>query len=82
MVFGRITSEQIVSVLRHVVFVCVLKKCSSLLAVQLSYRQELLSMLRFSVSSQAKHGGACFSAVGGSIIDSIAVPGQHQVNRV
>ena len=67
--------------LRHGVFVCVLKKCSSL-AVQLSYRQELLSKLRFSVSSEAKHGGACFLAVGGSIIDSIAVPGRHQVNRV
>ena len=68
--------------LRHVVFVCVLKKCSSLLAVQLSYRQELLSKLRFSVSSEAKHGGACFLAVGGSIINSIAVPGRHEVTRV
>ena len=36
----------------------VLKKCSTLIAVQFPYLQELLSMLQFSVSSQAKNGGA------------------------
>ena len=60
----------------------VLKKCSTLIAVQFPYLQELLSMLQFSVSSQAKNGGAYFLAVRGSIIDSIAVPGQYEVTRV
>ena len=60
----------------------VLKKCNTLIAVQFSCLQELLSMLQFSVSSQAKNGGAYFLAVRGSIIDSIAVPGQYEVTRV
>ena len=33
-------------------------------------------------SSQAKHGGAYFSAVSGSIKDLIAVPGWHEVPGV
>ena len=33
-------------------------------------------------SSQAKHGGAYFSAVSGSIKDPIAVPGRHEVTGV
>ena len=33
-------------------------------------------------SSQAKHGGAYFSAVSGSIKDPIAVPGWHEVPGV
>ena len=33
-------------------------------------------------SSQAKHGGAYFSAIRGSIEDPIAVPGRHEVPRV
>ena len=33
-------------------------------------------------SSQAKHGGAYFSAVRGSIEDPIAVPGRHEVTGV
>ena len=33
-------------------------------------------------SSQAKHGGAYFSAVSGSIKDPIAVPGRHEVPGV
>ena len=45
-------------------------------------RDELLSMLQFSESSQAKNEGAYFLAVRGSIIDPIAVPGQNEVARV
>ena len=59
----------------------VLKKCSTLIAVQFSYLQELLSMLEFNVSSQAKNGGAYFLAVRGSIKDPIAVPGQDEVQE-
>ena len=61
---------------------CLLKKCNALIAVQFSYLQELLSMLQFNVSSQAKNGGAYFLAVRGSVIDPIAVPGQFEVTRV
>ena len=38
--------------------------------------------LQSSASSQAKHGGAYFSAVRGSIEDPIAVPGRHEVTGV
>ena len=61
---------------------CLLKKCNALIAVQFSYLQELLSMLQFNVSSQAKNGGAYFLAVRGSVIDPIAVPGHFEVTRV
>ena len=61
---------------------CVLKKCSALIAVQLSYLQELLSKIQFGASSQAKHGGAYFLAVRGSMINPIVVPGQYGVTRV
>ena len=35
-----------------------------------------------SASSRAKHGGAYFSAVRGSMKDPIAVPGGHEVTGV
>ena len=38
--------------------------------------------LQLTNSSQAKHGGAYFSAVSGSIKDPIAVPGWHEVPGV
>ena len=38
--------------------------------------------LQSGASSQAKHGGAYFSAVSGSIKDPIAVLGQHEVPEV
>ena len=44
-----------------------------------------MKMSRFvqsGASSQAKHGGAYFSAVRGSIEDPIAVPGRHEVPGV
>ena len=45
----------------------------------------MLSMqeqLQSGASSRAKHGGAYFSAVRGSIKDPIAVPGRHEVTGV
>ena len=39
-------------------------------------------MVQSGASSQAKHGGAYFSAVSGSIKDPIAVPGWHEVPGV
>ena len=45
-------------------------------------RGELLSMLQFRESSQAKNEGAYFLAVRGSIIDPIVVLGQYEVARV
>ena len=39
-------------------------------------------LLQSGASSQAKHGGAFFSAVKGSIEDPIAVPGRHEVTGV
>ena len=42
-----------------------------------------LSMdIQSGASSRAKHGGAYFSAVRGSIKDPIAVPGRHEVTGV
>ena len=38
--------------------------------------------LQSGASSRAKHGGAYFSAVRGSIKDPIAVPGRHEVTGV
>ena len=38
--------------------------------------------IQFGASSRAKHGGAYFSAVRGSIKDPIAVPGRHEVTGV
>ena len=38
--------------------------------------------LQSGASSRAKHGGAYFSAVRGSIKDPIAVPGGHEVTGV
>ena len=38
--------------------------------------------LQSGASSQAKHGGAYFSAVTGSIQDPFFVPGRHEVPRV
>ena len=38
--------------------------------------------LQSGASSLAKHGGAYFSAVRGSIEDPIAVPGRHEVTGV
>ena len=41
-----------------------------------------IQKLQSGASSQAKHGGAYFSAVSGSIKDPIAVPGWHEVPGV
>ena len=38
--------------------------------------------LQSGASSRAKHGGAYFSAIRGSIKDPIAVPGGHEVTGV
>ena len=40
-----------------------------------------IQKLQSGASSQAKHGGAFFSAVRGSIRDPIAVPGQDEVQE-
>ena len=42
----------------------------------------LKMQLQSGASSRAKHGGAYFSAVSGSIKDPIAVPGWHEVPGV
>ena len=41
-----------------------------------------LHLIQSGASSRAKHGGAYFSAVRGSIKDPIAVPGRHEVTGV
>ena len=43
----------------------------------LGFRAEIL-LLQSGASSLAKHGGAYFSAVYGSIQDPIAAPGPHE----
>ena len=51
-------------------------------------RQDLADLMRFVIplqsgaSSHAKHGGAYFSALKGSIKDPITVPGRHEVTGV
>ena len=42
----------------------------------------LWSQIQSGASSRAKHGGAYFSAVRGSIEDPIAVAGRHEVTGV
>ena len=42
----------------------------------------LSHLLQSGASSRAKHGGAYFSAVRGSVKDPIAVPGRHEVPGV
>ena len=54
---------------------CKKKRKKKLTSVSFMYVQS-------GASSQAKHGGAYFSAVRGSIEDPIAVPGRHEVPRV
>ena len=41
-----------------------------------------IRIIQSGASSQAKHGGAYFSAVTGSTQDPIAVPGWHKVTGV
>ena len=58
--------------------------CISLLETSLGrapYRRAS-RFVQSGASSQAKHGGAYFSAVSGSIKDPIAVPGRHEVTGV
>ena len=47
----------------------------------MNHRTSLLNV-QSGASSQAKHGGAYFSAVSGSIKDPTAVPGWHEVPGV
>ena len=52
--------------------------CSSFVISSIMNSREVQS----GASSQAKHGGAYFSAIRGSIEDPTAVPGRHEVPRV